>query len=239
MKKNDSKKKHNDAVELVADLLYQQDLEREKNELYSKESIWPSLKKEIQAHGYECEVQGMAEYICANNPDEFREIIMKYYKICTIDQEKAFLVSCLINKKNAELTPFILNEFEKMHDHEKCMLNTMVANFIHKTCNKKYKDLYIRVLKNKKIKKNTISIFPFIETLRIKEVEEILVDYLNDDEIVGGEDNYMKNHILESLSKYKDPSLLYLFQSYLTDDDKDIRIICKKAIDKINKTRNF
>ena len=231
----DDKKKYNKAVDLVAELLYQQDLEREKKEIYPKESIWPLLKKEIQNHGYECEIQNMAEYICSNNPEEFRDIIMKYYKICTIDKEKAFLVSCLINKKNAELTPFILSEFEKLHDHEKCMFNTMVANFIHKPCNKKYKDLYIKVLKNKKLKKNIISIFPFIETLKIKEVEEILVDYLNDDEIISGEENHMKKHILKSLSKYKDSDLLYLFKKYLNDDDRDVRKICERAIENINK----
>lgn len=233
-----NKKKNDEAVELVAKSLYQKAVEEEKNEIYSKESIWPALKKEIQDHGYECEIQNTAEYICNNNPDEFRDIIMKYYKICSIDQEKSFLISCLINKSNAELTPFVLSEFEKLHDHKVSLFNTMVMNFIMQTRNIKYKDLYISILKNKKIKQDIISIFPGIETLKIKEVEEILIEYLKDDEIVGGEENYMKNHILRSLSKYKDPDLLYLFQNYLSDNDKDVRNICEKAIERINTMQN-
>lgn len=236
MKNNRSE--HEKAVELVAKSLYEQDLERERNEVYPEESIWPALKKEIQSHGYECEIQNTAEYICSTNPEEFRDIIMKYYKVCSIDKEKSFLISCLINKKNGELTPFVLNEFEKMHNHKSCMFNTMVMNFIMQTRNIKYKDLYIKVLKNKKIKKNIISIFSGIETLKIKEVEEILVDYLKDEEIVGGEENYMRHHILRSLSKYKEPELLPIFQSNLNDEDKEVRKICEKAIERINIVSN-
>lgn len=139
--------KHQEAVELVGKSLYQIELEEERNTIYPKESIWPDFKKEIQSHGYECEIKNTAEYICNNNPDEFRDIIMKYYKKCTIIQEKSFLIGCLINKKNAELTPFVLNEFEKMDVHKVSLFNTMIMNFLMKTRNIKYKDLYISTLK--------------------------------------------------------------------------------------------
>ncbi len=45
----------------------------------------------------------------------------------------------------------------------------------------------------------------------------------------------MKKHILKSLSKYKDSDLLYLFKKYLNDDDRDVRKICERAIENINK----
>lgn len=230
--KNNSNKT---AWDIVSKSLYQELLEEEKNEVYPKESIWPDLKKEIQSHGYVCEIQNTAEHICNNNPDEFRDIIMKYYKICTINKEKSFLISCLFNKKNVELTPLILNEFEKHHNDKMTLFNDMVMNFLIKAHHIKFKDLYIKVLKNKQLKHNIISVFEGIESLKIKEVEDILVESLKDEELIGGEGNYMKNHILRSLSKYNDPGLLYLFEEYLSDDDRDVRNICKKAIEKLQK----
>lgn len=74
-----------------------------------------------------------------------------------------------------------------------------------------------------------------IEGLKLKEIENILIEYLSNEEIVGGEKNYMKFGILKSLYTYKDPDLLYIFEENLNDKDKDIRYVCKKAIDNINK----
>ena len=234
MKEN--KKKHDEAVELVAKSLYQQALEDEKNEIYPKESIWPDFKKEIQSHGYECEIQSIAEYICNNNPDEFRDIIIKYYQKCTIDKEKSFLISCLINKKNAELTSFVLSEFEKMHNHKGCMFNDMIANFINKTCNIKYKNLYIEILKKKEISKDLTYIFVNLDRLKIDEVKNILIDYYYDEELIHC-DPYFKFWVIKSLSKYKDKNLLHIFQENLNNEDKEIRKVCEKAIEKISKAK--
>lgn len=222
-----------EALEAVSKSLYEKYVEEEGRTVYPKESIWPAFKKEIQEHGYVCEIDNTAEYICNNNPEEFRDIILKYYKKCVIPKEKSFLISCLINKKNKELTPFVLNEFVKNHKMEKCLFNDMVMNFIWRTADIKYKDYYIKVLKNKYIGNDLKYVLSEIGRLRIPEIKELMLKYYNDDVMVNTYD--LRHYILKVLSYYKDPNLRYIFEENLNDECIYTRKLCERAIKNIEK----
>ena len=205
--------------------IYEKALEEEKKLHYHEGSIYPDFYEEIKKLGFEFEIGMQLENICRENPEITKNIILKYYKKSICDDEKGFLMACLINKKHKDLIPFFIEEFYK---YEKANRD-WAGNCLIQTADVKYIEEYILMLKDSKLGDSRIYIIETVEKLKTnqKEIIPSLIKLLNDD--------ILRLSALKALSKYKEPSLLSYFEKYKNDKSSDIRNVAKKAIANIEK----
>lgn len=219
---------NNKFYEQMGILIGQSLIEEEKNTIEPDESIYPQLKKEfIEKFGVDFQASFQIEQFCKEFPVETRDIILKYYDICKLKNEKAFLIDCLYNKKNSDLIPFFIKEFY-LQDKDNIIMD-LIANCLEITADKKYANEYLKIYQNQNISvANHGRILWVFKKLKMGIEIPTILERLDTEQ-------YCINYMLDCLSVYKDIKFLPIFEKYLNHNDSYTRGIAKRAIAKIEK----
>ena len=222
-----------DEEEKIMKFMYERLLELEKEHVYEPGSVSLEFESEIRELGFEFEISTQVERICQANPEITRDIVLKYYDMAVLSNEKAYLVNCLDSTYNKDLVPFFLKEFVKKENTKYDPVIVSIGNFLMLNADKKYTKEYIDILNMPKedLPYGKGYIIWVFEKLKLQEAIEPMLSLLKEEE------NYTYI-ILNALRKYKEPSLLPVFNEYLDYKETDVRNVCKKAIAAIEKKMN-
>lgn len=196
-----------------------------------QESVYNDFLEELKDDGFVYIDCLEAEQICKSNPEESKNICLKFYKKATIPHEKAGFVDMLINKKNKDLVPFFMNELYQLDYDSLCHspLGDFIGNFLMTTADKKYTNDYINLLKNRDDKIRNI--WPYITIicgkLKLQEAVQPMLDIIDEKDMTG--------FVLDALNKYKNPEFLPIFKKYENDEVTRYRNAAKKGIKTIEK----
>lgn len=229
-------KKNDEAVKKVAKILYEQAIEREKNETFSPKSIFPELKKSIRDLGLKFEITDQIKELCKTNPELTRDTILKLYKKAEFINEKQFLISSLMTKENHVLIPYFYDELKNCSEENR-MLQIHIGGFFLFTANKNYKEYYRKILLD-----DSISILqePFtdvrcyiitaINKFKYEDFKPIYIKLLDNRQLTMD--------CIKALDKYRDESLRPIFEKYIDDENKYIKKYAIKSIEHLDKKKN-
>ena len=204
---------------IINDTVYKSTLKRQKEMNWNGNDIIPMFLNEIKSLGYEFELSIQAREICRINPKEFRLIIMKYYKIAKLENEKAYLMSCFNSKKNNEMVPFFINEF---YCNNNSIVRSAIGNCLISTSNIKYLNDYVKMIKDSHLGVDRAYIILTVKKLKNKAIVDALIEILSDSDL--------RLDSLQVLKSYKDKALYSVFNEYINDNDPEVRKEAKKAI---------
>jgi len=129
----------------------------------TQNSTIPMFKKELKKKGYRLLKHISAERFCLEFPEKTSKLVLKYYNLSKIDDDKLFYLDCLYCKNcpNKNLIPFFLEEYTKYSNLyiEQQYLCDLIANCIYVTKAIDMKDEYLSVLKSNSLYEY---VWPFI-----------------------------------------------------------------------------
>lgn len=220
--------------EKILKAVYERMLEIEKKHVYEAGSISLEFEAEIRKLGFIFETSSQVEYICQENPEITRNVILKYYDKAILGNEKGYLVDCLISKYNKDLVPFFLREYVKKENSiQGNMVAVAIGNFLIVNADKEHVQEYINILNMPK--EDMIYRKAYIITicgkLKLGEAIQTMLRLLKEEPKLTG-------FILDAFRKYRDVRFLPIFKQYIDDKDSYIRNIAKKGIASTEKMLN-
>lgn len=195
---------------------------------YPPESTIRQFEKESKKAGFKFELSSQFNEVIKGDATGARDIILKYYKISPLLNEKSYYISLLEPSTSQDLIPFFLSEMLKYDDKCDGGLKNSINNFIVNTRSIDYKDYYLDFLKNDELRENRWGLIEVVGYLKIKEaIPEIL-------NILEEKDSNLVVFCLESLYKLdKTNKYIKYYQKYQNHEDNYVRKKVKKLIEKI------
>ncbi len=194
-----------------------------------KGSVLNNFDEELEKMGFEIKRHYDDYWVCRNNPEITRPIVLKYYKKAIYDNEQNFLISCLYYKddnRNKDLIPFFIKEIYKFKyiDDEHNAVPPQIGTFLEYVYDKKYVDEYIKLLKSddKRVRQIKHNIIRACGKMRDEKFIEPLLSIIDED--------YNARGVLDALAKYREPKLLPIFEKYASSDVKEVKRAAEKGI---------
>lgn len=194
-----------------------------------KGSVLNKFDKELEKMGFVIKKNYDDYWVCRNNPEITRPIVLKYYKKAIYKNEQEFLISCLYDKndnRNKDLIPFFMKEIYKFKyiDDEHNAVPFEIGAFLEFVYDKKYVDEYIKLLKSddKRVKEIKHYIIRVCGKIRDERFIEPLLSIIDE--------GYNARGVLDVLAKYRNPKLLPVFEKYASSDVKEVKRAAEKGI---------
>ena len=191
---------------------------------YPPESTIKQFEKEVKKAGFKFELSSQFNEVIKGDATGARDIILKYYNMSSLLNEKAYYVSLLEPSTSHDLIPFFLEELLRNNVTHESAIN----NFIINTTNLDYKDYYLKFLSRKELGENRWGLLEVVGKLKIKEAIPIILNILEE------KDSGVIVFCLEALYAIdKTDKYIKYYKKYQCHEDNYVRTRVNKIIEKI------
>lgn len=195
---------------------------------YPKESTIRQFEKEVKKAGFKFELSSQFNEVIKGDATGAKDIILKYYNMSSLLNEKAYYVSLLEPSTSYNLIPFFLEEMKYFNLKSDGGLTNSINNFIINTRNLDYKDYYLTFLNKKELGENRWGLLEVVGKLKIKEAVPIILDILDE------KDNGLVVFCIETLYAIdKTDKYIKYYKKYQYHEDNYVRTRVNKIIEKI------
>lgn len=198
-------------------------LKQRRDEVYADpRSIQKKYDEFLEAHGVYHSLNQELFFNSVKNRSDLCEGTLSTYFEATYDNEKLFLLDCLLHMgyNRNSLVELVLNEFNKRHDN----YLWEYADFLYNLKNYKYMNEYLKIIMDKSYGDNRQMLILLVGKSKSNTVLPYLLELAADDEdgIIG--------HVLIALSNFNDDRIIPAMKKYVDYPKKWIADVAEKYL---------
>ena len=167
----------NSNPDLVKHMLEQYKASEEQMEKNS-DSILPAFKQELLNLGFNFQVLNQAESLLPKYKDTVLPVVIKYYKMAKLKNEKQYLLGWFHHKGLEEVVPMLLKDY---YSNNSDIDKWAIGDRLYQIRSKKYIDDYLKIISDSSYGQDRQMIILLVGKLKAEAAIPILIDLLEDE----------------------------------------------------------
>ena len=211
----------NSNPDLVKHMLEQYKASEEQMEK-DPDSILPAFKQELLNLGFNFQVLNQAESLLPKYKDTVLPVVIKYYKMAKLKNEKQYLLGWFHHKGLEEVVPMLLKDYYSNNfDIDKWA----IGDRLYQIRSKKYIDDYLKIISDSSYGQDRQMIILLVGKLKVEAAIPILIDLL--------EDEGVRLQAIVALGDFKRKELRPYFERFQNAKHPGWRKYAKAALKKL------
>lgn len=212
----------NSNPDLVKHMLEQYKASEEQMEKNS-DSILPAFKQELLNLGFHFQVLNQAESLLPKYKDTVLPVVIKYYKMAKLKNEKQYLLGWFHHKGLEEVVPMLLEDY---YSNNSDIDKWAIGDRLYQIRSKKYIDDYLKIISDSSYGQDRQMIILLVGKLKVEAAIPILIDLL--------EDEGVRLQAIVALGDFKRKDLRPYFERFQNAKHPGWRKYAKAALKKLN-----
>lgn len=186
------------------------------------DSILLDFKQELLNLGFNFQVLNQAESLLPKYKDTVLPVVIKYYKMAKLKNEKQYLIGWFHHKGLEEVVPMLLKDYRSNNsDIDKWA----IGDRLYQIRSKKYIDDYLKIISDSSYGQDRQMIILLVGKLKVETAIPILIDLL--------EDEGVRLQAIVALGDFKREDLRPYFERFQNAKHPGWRKYAKAALKKI------
>lgn len=186
------------------------------------DSILLDFKQELLNLGFNFQVLNQAESLLPKYKDTVLPVVIKYYKMAKLKNEKQYLIGWFHHKGLEEVVPMLLKDYRSNNsDIDKWA----IGDRLYQIRSKKYIDDYLKIISDSSYGQDRQMIILLVGKLKVEAAIPILIDLL--------EDEGVRLQAIVALGDFKREDLRPYFERFQNAKHPGWRKYAKAALKKI------
>lgn len=187
------------------------------------ESVLPDFKQELLDLGFDFQVLNQAEDLLPKYKDTVLPIVVKYYKLAKLKNEKRYLSGWFNHRGLEEVVSLLLADF--------CAVNPAadrwaIGDRLYQIRSKKYIDDYLKIIADSTYGQDRQMIILLVGKLKVQAAIPILIDLL--------EDEGVRLHAIAALGEFRQENLRPYFERFQDSAHPGWRKYARAALRKLD-----
>ena len=187
------------------------------------DSILLNFKQELLNLGFDFQVLNQAERLLPKHKDTILPIVIKYYKMAKLRNEKQYLLGWFPHAGLEDVVPMLLEDF---YSNNSDIDKWAIGDRLYQIRSKKYIDDYLKIISNSSYGQDRQMIILLVGKLKVKAAIPILINLL--------EDEGVRLQAIAALGDFKQENLRPYFERFQNSTHLGWRKYAKSALKKLN-----
>ena len=167
----------NSNPDLVKHMLEQYKASEERTDK-NPDSILSAFKRELLNLGFDFQVLNQAESLLPKYKDTVLPVVIKYYKMAKLKNEKQYLLGWFHHKGLEEVVPMLLKDY---YSNNSDIDKWAIGDRLYQIRSKKYIDDYLKIISDSSYGQDRQMIILLVGKLKVEAAIPILIDLLEDE----------------------------------------------------------
>lgn len=211
----------NSNPDLVKHMLEQYKASEERTDK-NPDSILPAFKQELLNLGFDFQVLNQAESLLPKYKDTALPVVIKYYKMAKLKNEKQYLLGWFHHKGLEEVVPMLLKDY---YSNNSDIDKWAIGDRLYQIRSKKYIDDYLKIISDSSYGQDRQMIILLVGKLKVEAAIPILIDLL--------EDEGVRLQAIVALGDFKRENLRPYFERFQNAKHPGWRKYAKAALKKL------
>ena len=142
------------------------------------DSVLPAFKHELLNLGFNFQVLNQAESLLPKYKDTVLPVVIKYYKMAKLKNEKQYLLGWFHHKGLEEVVPMLLKDY---YSNNSDIDKWAIGDRLYQIRSKKYIDEYLKIISDSSYGQDRQMIILLVGKLKVEAAIPILIDLLEDE----------------------------------------------------------
>ena len=142
------------------------------------DSVLPAFKHELLNLGFNFQVLNQAESLLPKYKDTVLPVVIKYYKMAKLKNEKQYLLGWFHHKGLEEVVPMLLKDY---YSNNSDIDKWAIGDRLYQIRSKKYIDDYLKIISDSSYGQDRQMIILLVGKLKAEAAIPILIDLLEDE----------------------------------------------------------
>lgn len=187
------------------------------------DSVLQNFKQELLDLGFNFQVLNQAEGLLPRYKDTVLPVVIKYYRIAKLKNEKQYLLGWFHHRGLEEVVPMLLEDY---YSNNVDIDRWAIGDRLYQIRSKKYVDDYIKIISNPAYGQDRQMVILLVGKLKIESAIPILIDLL--------EDEGVRLHAIIALGDFKREDLRPYFKRFENSKHPGWRKYAKAALKKLD-----
>lgn len=187
------------------------------------DSILPNFKQELLNLGFNFQVLNQAESLLPKYKDTVLPVVIKYYKMAKLKNEKQYLLGWFHHKGLEEVVPMLLEDY---YSNNPEIDKWAIGDRLYQIRSKKYIDDYLKIISDPSYGQDRQMIVLLLGKLKEESAIPILIDLLEDEEV--------RLQAICALGQFKREEFRCYFERFQNSTHSGWRKYAKTALKKLN-----
>lgn len=187
------------------------------------DSILLNFKQELLNMGFDFQVLNQAERLLPKHKDTILPIVIKYYKMAKLRNEKQYLLGWFHHAGLEDVVPMLLEDF---YSNNSDIDKWAIGDRLYQIRSKKYIDDYLKIISNSSYGQDRQMIILLVGKLKVKAAIPVLINLL--------EDEGVRLQAIAALGDFKQENLRPYFERFQNSTHPGWRKYAKSALKKLN-----
>ena len=211
----------NSNPDLVKHMLEQYKASEERTDK-NPDSILPAFKQELLNLGFDFQVLNQAESLLPKYKDTVLPVVIKYYKMAKLKNEKQYLLGWFHHKGLEEVVPMLLKDY---YSNNSDIDKWAIGDRLYQIRSKKYIDDYLKIISDSSYGQDRQMIILLVGKVKVEAAIPILIDLL--------EDEGVRVQAIVALGDFKRENLRPYFERFQNAKHPGWRKYAKAALKKL------
>ena len=186
------------------------------------DSILAAFKQELLNLGFDFQVLNQAESLLPKYKDTVLPVVIKYYKMAKLKNEKQYLLGWFHHKGLEEVVPMLLKDY---YSNNSDIDKWAIGDRLYQIRSKKYIDDYLKIISDSSYEQDRQMIILLVGKLKVEAAIPILIDLL--------EDEGVRLQAIVALGDFKRENLRPYFERFQNAKHPGWRKYAKAALKKL------
>lgn len=186
------------------------------------DSILSAFKRELLNLGFDFQVLNQAESLLPKYKDTVLPVVIKYYKMAKLKNEKQYLLGWFHHKGLEEVVPMLLKDY---YSNNSDIDKWAIGDRLYQIRSKKYIDDYLKIISDSSYGQDRQMIILLVGKLKVEAAIPILIDLL--------EDEGVRLQAIVALGDFKRENLRPYFERFQNAKHPGWRKYAKAALKKL------
>ena len=187
------------------------------------DSILLDFKQELLDLGFDFQVLNQAESFLPKHKDTILPVVIKYYKMAKLKNEKQYLLGWFHHRGLAEVVPLLLEDY---FSDDPDVDRWEIGDRLYQIRSKKYIDDYLRIISDASYGRDRQMVILLVGKLKVKAAIPVLIDLL--------EDEGVRLQAIAALGDFKRDELRPYFERFQNSKHSGWRKYAKAALKKLD-----
>lgn len=187
------------------------------------DSILLNFKQELLNLGFNFQVLNQAERLLPKYKDAVLPVVIKYYKMAKLKNEKQYLLGWFHHKGLEEVVPMLLEDY---YSNNSNIDKWAIGDRLYQIRSKKYIDDYLKIISNSSYGQDRQMVVLIVGKLKVEAAIPILIDLL--------EDEGVRLQAIAALGEFKQENLRPYFERFQNSKHPGWRKYAKAALKKLD-----
>lgn len=189
----------------------------------NSDSILPAFKQELLNLGFNFQVLNQAESLLPKYKDIVLPVVITYYKMAKLKNEKQYLLGWFHHKGLEEVVPMLLEDY---YSDNTDIDKWAIGDRLYQIRSKKYIDDYLKIISDSSYGQDRQMIILLVGKLKVEAAIPILIGLL--------EDEGVRLHAIVALGDFKRKDLRPYFERFQNAKHPGWRKYAKAALKKLD-----